>query len=159
MARTKETTNIDAISKLSVRSKALSIAAYGFSNLYKNIPHNKLENSVGDVIISVSKIVYCCNKFGATRADNKSKFKTTFDKTSLKLVISFLLLTVILTSLICHFSKTVKFPWVLKGHLKWLIYFFVTTKIMAKNTKQRDLEKARLFSVCFYQKSSVCYKR
>ena len=80
---------------LNSRNKALSIAAYDFSILYTNIQHNKLENLMGELIDFCfkgrEKHFISVMKFGATWTDIKNKLRITFDKSSLKLAINFLL--------------------------------------------------------------------
>ena len=51
--------------------------------------------------------------FGVEWTDYKNKLKTTFDKVSLKLAISFLL------AAICHFDKSLESQWVLISILLW----------------------------------------
>lgn len=83
---------IDPIRKINVRNKAFSITNSDFSTLYKNIPRNKLKNTMWEpisVCVNGGKKKFGVTKFGATLTDNK--FKTAFDKASLKLATNFLL--------------------------------------------------------------------
>ena len=84
---------IDPIRKINVRNKAFSITNSDFSTLYKNIPRNKLKNMMWEPIsVCVNggeKKFIDVTKFDATLIDDK--FKTAFDKASLKLAINFLL--------------------------------------------------------------------
>ena len=82
----------NAVEKCNSRNKALSIATL---TLYTNIPHNKLEDVMRELIH------FCFNdgekqfipvtKFDAAWTDNKNKFKIIFDKGPLKPAINFLL--------------------------------------------------------------------
>ena len=51
--------------------------------------------------------------FGVEWTDYKNKFKTTFDKVSLKLAISFLLDNGVIILAICYFDKSLESQWVL----------------------------------------------
>ena len=63
----------------------MALANNDFSNLYTNILYNKLENVIRQLIN------FCFEGRGRTWSDIQDKFKVTFDKASLKLVINFLL--------------------------------------------------------------------
>ena len=63
----------------------MAIANNDFSNLYTHFLHNKLENVIRQLIN------FCFEAGGRTWSDTEDKFKVTFYKASLKLVVNFLL--------------------------------------------------------------------
>ena len=85
----------DSIKTLNSRNKALSIAAYNFSILFTNIPHNKLKNLMRELIDFCfkgrEKHFISVMKFGATWTVIENKLEITFDKAPLKLAINLLL--------------------------------------------------------------------
>ena len=90
--------------------------------------------------------------FGVEWTDYKNKFKTTFDKVSLKLAVSFLLDNGVIILAICHFGKSLESQWVLHPapftfHDK-LIFILLWEKMAFKHQK-RDLQKACLFGNLF----------
>ena len=123
----------DATRKLNVRNKALSIAFYNFLTLYTNIPLNKLKNVIKELISFCfeggEKQLLAVTKFEATWTIDKSKFKTTFDKAFLKLVIDFFLDN-------CSFNFGNLSFWQINEItvcsdlvLFWEIYFIITRRI------------------------------
>ena len=80
----------DAIKKLNSRSKAFLVATYGFSTLYINISHNKLNNVVRELINFCFK-GWKKQFIDLTKSDVTWLTIKTFDKASLKLTINFLL--------------------------------------------------------------------
>lgn len=62
----------DALSKLNVRNKALSIPTYDFCTHYINMPHNKLKHVMRKLTSFVSMMVKTVlTKFGATQNDDR----------------------------------------------------------------------------------------
>ena len=124
----------DSIKTLNSRNKALSIAAYDFSILYTNIPHNKLKNLMRELIDFCfkgrEKHFISVMKFGATWTVIENKLEITFDKAPLKLAINFLLDNFFFLILeICPFDKSLIFPWVLTQHIFWQNYFYIIMRI------------------------------
>lgn len=86
---------INAISKLNVRNKELSIAAYDLSTLNTIIPRNKLKKlrhePLNNCFKRGEKQFTVAAKYGAQWTDDKNKVRATFNKSSLEVAINFLL--------------------------------------------------------------------
>lgn len=67
--------------------------------------------------------------FGATWIDDKNKFKTIFNKYSLKIAMNFLLNNSFLNFGKLSFQQIIVIPWVLTQNLSKLIYFFTAMRI------------------------------
>ena len=140
---------IGGIKKLSGKNKALSLATYDLSTLYTNISHNEVKAWWGSCSVSLSKVVetslMSLTKFCATWIDDKNKFKTTFDKTSAKLAINFLLDNFFLILIICHFGKSLESPWVLAQNPLWQIHFYITMRVVNIRYGKDKFKKSMLF--------------
>ena len=86
---------IDSIKKLNKRNLAKSITTFDFSTLYTSIPHDKLKNALREIINfgfkGGDKFYIGITNYGARWVKDKSACNITFDKSSLKLAINFLL--------------------------------------------------------------------
>ena len=93
MGRQNNESVINAISKLNVRNKELSIASYDVSILNTIIPRNKLkklrDEPVNDCFKRAEKQFTVAAKYGAQWTDDENKVRATFHKSSLEVAINF----------------------------------------------------------------------
>ena len=112
-------------------------------------------------VLKVKKQFIVVTKFGVTWNDNKNEIKvTTFDNTSLKLVIIYLLYNCLLFNFV-NFScrQITRFPWVLTHNLLWEIYFYIILEINGYQILKKDLRKSYSFSNTFHFIDNVWHKR
>ena len=112
-------------------------------------------------VLKVKKQFIVVTKFGVTWNDNKNEIKvTTFDNTSLKLVIIYLLYNCLLFNFV-NFScwQITRFPWVLTQNFLWEIYFYIILEINCYQILEKDLRKSYSFSNTFHFIDNVWHKR
>ena len=112
-------------------------------------------------VLKVKKQFIVVTKFSVTWNDNKNEIKvTTFDNTSLKLVIIYLLYNCLLFNFV-NFScrQITRFAWVLTQNLLWEIYFYIILEINGYQILKKDLRKSYSFSNTFNFIDNVCHKR
>ena len=112
-------------------------------------------------VLKVKKQFIVVTKFSVTWNDNKNEIKvTTFDNTSLKLVIIYLLYNCLLFNFV-NFScrQITRFSWVLTQNLLWEIYFYIILEINGYQILKKDLRKSYSFSNTFHFIDNVCHNR
>ena len=112
-------------------------------------------------VLKVKKQFIVVTKFGVTWNDNKNEIKvTTFDNTSLKLVIIYLLYNCLLFNFV-NFScrQITRFLWVLTQNFLWEIYFYIILEINCYQILEKDLRKSYSFSNTFHFIDNVWHKR
>ena len=152
---------INSLNRINNRSKAKTITTFDFSTLYTSIPHDKLKNALREVINfgfkGGDKFYIGINKYGAKWVQNKSSCAITFDKSSLKLAINFLLDQCYFNVGNLIFRQVIGIP---MGSdpapfMANLFLYFYENKWL-ESTKKHSLYKARKFSNVFRFIDDLC---
>ena len=152
---------IESIKKLNSRKKAKSITTFDFSTLYTSIPHDKLKNAMREIINfgfkGGDKFYIGITKYGARWVNDKTKCNITFDKSSLKLAINYLLDQCYFNVGNLIFRQVIGIP---MGSdpapfMANLFLYFYESKWL-ESTKKHNLIKARKFSNVFRFIDDLC---